>query len=152
MSPRPISTIFTPKSGRGLGRAIRSVGVRGGLSELNSPGQPTGYYKRPDGGADTIEVRPLLLFILRTLIPWNSISTPTHSQCGFPIFRMQEKVSCRISVRLSRQVDLTVSGCPSSRHPHSQYNHYFLLRRVLAILSLGMGLPEDAYVRVESRF
>ncbi|KAJ6566508.1 hypothetical protein B0H19DRAFT_1257717 [Mycena capillaripes] len=69
--------------------------------------KPTGYYRRPDGGADTIE----------------------HFD-AYPF-----------TVQVSHLPD---AGKPYVSDFRSQYNHYFLLRRVLAILSLGMGLPQDA--------
>ncbi|KAJ7686813.1 hypothetical protein B0H17DRAFT_1136677 [Mycena rosella] len=76
--------------------------------------KPTGYYRRPDGGADTIEHFDAYPFTMRT---------------------------SRLPDAGKRYVSDFLSSCPSSRYP--QYNHYFLLRRVLAILSLGMGLPQD---------
>ncbi|KAJ7675657.1 hypothetical protein DFH06DRAFT_1317817 [Mycena polygramma] len=71
--------------------------------------KPTGYYRRPDGGADTIE----------------------HFD-NYPF-----------TARASNMPDV---GKPyvSDIRSFFKYNHYFLLRRVLAILSMGMGLAQDA--------
>ncbi|KAJ7915179.1 hypothetical protein B0H13DRAFT_2000692 [Mycena leptocephala] len=71
--------------------------------------KPTGYYRRPDGGADTIE----------------------HFD-AYPF-----------TMRVSHLPDVGKRFVSDFRS-FIKYNHYFLLRRVLAILSLGMGLPEDA--------
>ncbi|KAJ7611498.1 hypothetical protein DFH06DRAFT_1244269 [Mycena polygramma] len=79
------------------------------ISEGNLAGyKPTGYYKRPDGAADTLE----------------------HFD-NYPS-----------TLRASRFPDV---GRPyvSDIRSFVKYNHDFLLRRVLAILSLGMGIPQD---------
>ncbi|KAJ7675634.1 hypothetical protein DFH06DRAFT_1466473 [Mycena polygramma] len=71
--------------------------------------KPMGYYRRPDGGADTIEHFDNYPFTVR------SSNMP---EVGKP--------------------------CVSDIRSFFKYNHYFLLRRVLAIISLGMGLAQDA--------
>ncbi|KAJ6505813.1 hypothetical protein C8R47DRAFT_1209759 [Mycena vitilis] len=79
------------------------------ISEGNLAGyKPVGYYKRPDGAADTLE----------------------HFD-NYPS-----------TLRLSRFPEV---GRPyvSDIRSFVKYNHFFLLRRVLAILSLGMGIPQD---------
>ncbi|KAJ7193145.1 hypothetical protein GGX14DRAFT_478995 [Mycena pura] len=78
--------------------------------------KPTGYYRRPDGGADTIE----------------------HFD-AYPF-----------TMRASRLPDVGKRYVSDFRS-FIKYNHYFLLRRVLAILSLGMGLPQDTLWNLHHR-
>ncbi|KAJ7814527.1 hypothetical protein B0H14DRAFT_2850356 [Mycena olivaceomarginata] len=67
----------------------------------------------------------VLLFILRTLIPIG------YHFDAYPF-----------TMRVSHLPDAGKRYVSDFRS-FIKYNHYFLLRRVLAILSLGMGLPQD---------